>query len=164
MVGLLNAPRGTRLYERLKKENRLLKGTTGDNTDCSLNFIPKMNYETLINGYKNILSTIYAPKHYYERISIFLKEFRPHYRPKAYQLKFYHVIGLFSSMWILGVVDRGRKHFWRFILSVLFKRPKFFPLSLTLSVYGFHFRKVNAKIARKTATLIAKEVLHPENA
>jgi len=37
MVGLLNAPRGTRLYQRLKQENRLLKGFSGDNTDCSLN-------------------------------------------------------------------------------------------------------------------------------
>ncbi|GAH70253.1 unnamed protein product, partial [marine sediment metagenome] len=41
MVGLLNAPAGTRLYKRLKAENRLLKSFTGDNTDCSLNFIPK---------------------------------------------------------------------------------------------------------------------------
>ncbi|GAI58909.1 unnamed protein product, partial [marine sediment metagenome] len=36
MVGLLNAPQGTQLYQRLKKENRLLKGFSGDNTDCSL--------------------------------------------------------------------------------------------------------------------------------
>ena len=63
MVGLLNAPPGTRLYQRLKKENRLLEGISGDNTDCSINFIPKMNYETLINGYQHILNTIYSPRH-----------------------------------------------------------------------------------------------------
>jgi len=77
MVGLLNAPPGTRLYQRLKKENRLLKSFSGDQMDCSLNFIPKMNYETLINGYKNILDTIYSPKQYYERVKIFLKEYKP---------------------------------------------------------------------------------------
>ena len=48
MVGLLNAPNGTKLYQRLKKENRLLKDMSGDNTDFSINFIPKMKYETLI--------------------------------------------------------------------------------------------------------------------
>jgi len=48
MVGLLNAPRGTRLYQRLKKENRLLDESTGDNTDCSMNFVPKMGREKLI--------------------------------------------------------------------------------------------------------------------
>jgi radical SAM superfamily enzyme YgiQ (UPF0313 family) len=56
MVGLLNAPRGTKLYQRLAKENRLLKEATGDNTDLSINFIPKMNYKALIDGYKRVLN------------------------------------------------------------------------------------------------------------
>ena len=77
MVGLLNAPRGSRLYERMKKENRLLKKGTGDNTDCSMNFVPKMHLDTLLNGYKQIMNTIYAPKQFYERIKTFLKEFKP---------------------------------------------------------------------------------------
>lgn len=148
MVGLLNAPRGTRLYERLKKENRLLKDGTGDNTDCSINFVPKMRLDTLISGYKQIMNTIYAPKHFYERITTFLKEFKPpNYKVSLYQLRFYHIVGLVRSFWILGVVDKGRKYFWRFIIPVLFKRPKFFPLSLMLSVYGLHFRKVCAKFS-----------------
>ncbi|RLB04265.1 MAG: B12-binding domain-containing radical SAM protein, partial [Deltaproteobacteria bacterium] len=77
MVGLLNAPRGTRLYRRLRKENRLLHEVSGDNTDCSINFIPKMGHETLINGYKRIMKTIYSPRHYYRRIGTFLHEYRP---------------------------------------------------------------------------------------
>ncbi|MBN1643802.1 MAG: B12-binding domain-containing radical SAM protein [Dehalococcoidales bacterium] len=154
MVGLLNAPRGTRLYERLKKENRIVEGFSGDNTDCSMNFVPKMKTEALIAGYKNILNTIYAPKQYYERIATFLKEFHPHYQIKGYQLKWSHVVGLFRSIWALGVVDKGRKYFWRFILKVLVKRPKVFPLSLILSAYGFHFRKVNDKINRKQGAMV----------
>jgi hypothetical protein len=153
MVGLLNAPRGTRLYERLKKEDRIIEGFTGDNTDCSMNFVPKMKRETLIDGYQHILHTIYAPKAYYERITTFLKEFHPHYELRAYQLKWSHVVGLFKSMWILGVMDKGRKHFWKFILTVLVKRPKFFPLSLILAAYGFHFRKVAAKIGKGYCTV-----------
>jgi radical SAM superfamily enzyme YgiQ (UPF0313 family) len=152
MVGLLNAPRGSRLYERLKKENRLLKDGTGDNTDCSINFVPKMHLETLINGYKHIMNTIYTPKHFYERIRTFLKEFKPqHYELKVNQLRFYHVVGLVRSFWILGVADKGRKYFWRFIIPILFKRPKFFPLSLILAVYGLHFRKVTEKFSRTTS-------------
>ena len=154
MVGLLNAPRGTRLYERLKKENRLLKGSfTGDNTDASLNFIPKMKRETLIEGYQHIVHTIYAPKQYYARITTFLKEFHPHYQIKGYQLKWSHVVGFFKSMWILGVVDKGRRHFWKFILTVLVRRPKLFPLSLILSAYGFHFRKVAEKIGKNRSPI-----------
>ncbi len=77
MVGLLNAPRGTKLYERLVKENRMLKTSTGDNTDLSMNFVPKMSYEKLIKGYRHIIETIYSPKHYYRRVKGFMKDYRP---------------------------------------------------------------------------------------
>jgi radical SAM superfamily enzyme YgiQ (UPF0313 family) len=157
MVGLLNAPRGSRLYERMKKENRLLKDGTGDNTDCSINFVPKMRLDTLMSGYKHIMNTIYAPKQFYERIKTFLKEFNPqHYHVRVNQLRFYHIVGLVRSFWLLGVVDKGRRYFWRFIIPVLFKKPKFFPLSLILSVYGLHFRKVCEKLS-KPATYIGRQ-------
>ena len=109
MVGLLNAPRGTRLYQRLKRENRLLGTSTGDNTDCSLNFIPKMNRETLIAGYKHILKTIYSPGGYYERVKTFLKEYRPKKRGRLF-VRFYHLKAFVRSLWLLGVKDRGRWH------------------------------------------------------
>ncbi len=146
MVGLLNAPPGTRLHQRLKKEKRLLQSFSGDQMDCSLNFIPKMNHETLINGYKNILNTIYSPKQYYERIRTFLKEYRPVQRKQASpQLRFFHIRALIKSMWVLGVRERGRKHYWRFVVSTLLKRPRAFPLSISLAIYGYHFRKVAEK-------------------
>jgi radical SAM superfamily enzyme YgiQ (UPF0313 family) len=111
MVGLLNAPPGTRLYQRLKKENRLLDNNyiSGDNTDCSMNFIPKMDRETLINGYQHIMSTIYSPKQYYKRVRIFLKEFKPQRRKKITQLQFWHLRAFLRSMWFLGVKERGRR-------------------------------------------------------
>jgi len=152
MVGLLNAPRGTRLYQRLSRENRLLKDTTGDNTDCSINFIPKMNYETLIEGYKHILNTIYAPRQYYERITTFLKEYRPQRVHGISKIRFYYIRAFLKSMWVLGVMEKGRIRYWRFFISTLVKRPRLFPLSISLSVYGLHFRRVAKKFG-KTPTL-----------
>jgi radical SAM superfamily enzyme YgiQ (UPF0313 family) len=146
MVGLLNAPRGTKLYHRLKDENRLLKDITGDNTDYSINFVPKMNYETLISGYRNIVHTIYSPKHYYERVKTFLQEYNPPRINKAPQLKLQHIEGLFKSIWFLGIREKGRRYYWRLILSTLLKKPRAFPLSVSLSVFGFHFRKVAEKL------------------
>jgi len=147
MVGLLNAPRGTRLYQRLKKENRLLKGISGDNTDCSINFIPKMNHETLINGYKHIMQTIYAPKQYYERVKTFLKEYKPQKRKGASsRIRFYHIRAFIKSMWVLGVKEKGRRYYWKLFVSTLLKYPRSFPLSISLAVYGLHFRKVAEKL------------------
>jgi len=142
MVGLLNAPRGTKLYQRLKKENRLLNNFTGDNTDFSINFVPKMKYETLMAGYKHVLDTIYSPRHYYERVVAFLKEYKPRKAAGISKLKFSHVIGFFKTIWFLGVWNKGRGYFWKLFFSTLLKRPRHFPISLGLSVSGFHFRKV----------------------
>ena len=146
MVGLLNAPRGTKLYKRLKKENRLVTDFTGDNTDCSLNFVPKMKQETLIGGYKEILQTIYAPKQYYRRVSTFLKEYKPPNLRLLKRFQFYHIPAFFRVIWILGIIDKGRRDFWRLLASTLFRRPELLAISFNLAVFGLHFRKVAEKI------------------
>jgi len=143
MVGLLNAPRGTRLYQRLKKENRLLKDDfTGDNMDYSLNFIPKMNRDSLIDGYKHVLDTIYSPKHYYERIKTLLKEYKPAVKIKISNLNWCQICGLINCIWFLGIREKGRRYYWKLFASTLLKRPRSFPMFVTLAAYGYHFRKV----------------------
>ncbi len=144
MVGLLNAPKGTRLYHRLKSENRLLNTFSGDNNDTSLNFIPRMDKEILIRGYTHVLDTIYSPKHFYDRARIFLKEYRP---PKSKNktvshVKLYQILGGINIIWTLGFKDKGRWYYWKFLLPNLFKRPSVIPISIELAVNGYHFRKV----------------------
>ncbi len=145
MVGLLNAPTETRLWHRLEKEKRILPDATGDNTDGTTNFIPKMNFDVLINGYKQILHTIYAPKDYYERIKIFLNEYRPNkkVRPKV---SLNDIMALFKSVVVLGVKDKFRVYYWKLFLSTLVKYPRRFGLAISLAVQGFHFRKVYEKV------------------
>jgi radical SAM superfamily enzyme YgiQ (UPF0313 family) len=141
MVGLLNAPRGTKLYHRLVKENRLLKNISGDNTDLSINFIPKMNYGSLIEGYKKILRTIYSPKQYYERVLTLFRNFEPLQRKKS-QFRLYHLGAFLKSIWFLGIRGKGRIYYWKLLFWTLFWRQQLFPLAVTYSIYGFHFRKI----------------------
>ena len=100
-----------------------------------------MNYETLINGYKHVLNTLYSPKQYYERVKILLKEYKPQGVRKG-KLYFYHIRAFFMSIWVLGIKEKGRKYYWKLVVSTLLKRPRFFPLSISLAIYGYHFRKV----------------------
>jgi radical SAM superfamily enzyme YgiQ (UPF0313 family) len=144
MVGLLNAPRGTRLYKRLKHEKRLLSNFTGDNTDCTMNFIPRMERKRLMSGYKKVIDTIYAPKQYYERITTFLREYKP-MGERLVGLQFEHVKAFFKSVWYLGVVGKGRHYYWRLLAWTIARRPKSFSISIVLAIYGFHFRKVVEK-------------------
>jgi len=142
MVGLLTAPRGTRLYNRLKKENRLINDTSGNNMDFSVNFIPKMNIKTLTNGYKEILNTIYSQKHYCKRVITFLKEYKPIPLKKKIHFNFYELKALFKSTWFLGIKEKERFYYWKLIFWTLIRRPKFFGLAISFAIYGFHFRKV----------------------
>jgi radical SAM superfamily enzyme YgiQ (UPF0313 family) len=140
MVGLLQAPPGTRLYERLKREGRLLDRISGDNVDGTTNIIPKMNLDTLREGYENILGHIYSPEHYYERVKTFLREYKP---PKIKApLDFEHVLAFFRSIYRLGIIDKARVHYWKLLLWTLFRRPALFPLAVTFAIYGHHFRQV----------------------
>jgi radical SAM superfamily enzyme YgiQ (UPF0313 family) len=141
MVGLLNAIPGTRLFQRLKSEKRILNDFEGNNMDGILNFVPKMNRQTLMNGYKSILNTIYSHKAYYTRIKTFLKEYKPAIHGISLPTK-NQIFALIKSLWILGVMEKGRRYFWSFVVISLVRYPAKFPLAITLAIYGFHFRKV----------------------
>ncbi len=148
MVGILNAPRGTKLYKRVVKEGRLLKDISGDNTDFSTNIVPKMGLERLNNGYRRVIRGIYSPKPYYGRVKHFLKEYRPlkkrpfHFHPGHIRFHFGYPGAFFKSIWSLGIRDRERCHYWKLLIWSLFRRPRTFPMAITYSIYGFHFRKV----------------------
>ncbi len=141
MVGLLNAPRGTKLYQRLVKENRLVKEATGDNTDLSINFIPKMNYKALIDGYKRVLKTIYSPKCYYERVLTLLKNMKP-LKKKRYQFHLCYLGAFFKSIWHLGIIGEERIYYWKLFFWSLIRRPQLFPMMITYAIRGFHFREI----------------------
>ena len=148
MVGLLNAPPGTKLYRRMAAENRLTEQkATGDNTDCSMNFVPKMDRVKLLSGYKEVMAALYSPRQYYARINLFFNEYRPQKKQKAKsQLKWWHVWAGIRSMWYLGIIGHGRIQYWKFVASTLVKRPGSLPLSMTLAVYGFHFWIVTRRL------------------
>lgn len=141
MVGLLQAPAGTRLYERLKQEGRLLGHMSGDNVDGTTNFVTRMDLDTLREGYRKIMLHIYSRKHYYKRIRTFLKEYKA---PKIdIPLNWQSVLAFCRSNIRLGIIGSERFQYWGLFCWTLFKRPGLLPLAITLAVYGYHFRKVS---------------------
>ena len=140
MVGLLQAPPGTPLYERLKRENRLLDQVSGDNVDGTTNIIPKMDMETLREGYKSIMRHIYSPDHYYQRVKTFLREYK---LPKVkVPLNFENILAFFRSIYRLGVIDKARAQYWKLLLWALFHGPRLLPTAIVFAIYGYHFRKI----------------------
>lgn len=140
MVGLLNAPKGTQLYQRLVNENRLLEDGSGDNTDFSMNFVPTMDRDELLNGYRKVVQTIYAPRAYYQRISTFMNNYVPA-APHGGRFRWSDLRTIARSMWHIGIRNRGRRYYWR-LLGRSLLHPEQLRLNLTFAIYGFHFRRV----------------------
>jgi radical SAM superfamily enzyme YgiQ (UPF0313 family) len=139
MVGVLNAGPGTRLWNRLKAENRLLGETSGENTDGSTNFLPAMGMDTLKNGYQRLMASLYSPKLYYQRINTFLSKYRP--TVKARKLSRDEVKALMRCFWHIGLKSRSRFLFWRLMVRTLFTRVRSLPEAIELAIYGQHFEK-----------------------
>jgi radical SAM superfamily enzyme YgiQ (UPF0313 family) len=140
MVGLLQAPLGTRLYDRMQKEGRLVNEFSGDNVDGSTNIIPLMGLKSLQEGYRKILDQIYEPKFYYERVLTFLREYQPSKIRAHFEAQY--ILAFLRSMYQLGIHGIERVHYWRLFFWTLFRRPRLFPLAITFAIYGFHFRRV----------------------
>ncbi|NTU57369.1 MAG: B12-binding domain-containing radical SAM protein [Chlorobiaceae bacterium] len=142
MVGILQALPGTKLYERMKTEGRLLSISSGDNADSNTNIIPIMDPEVLRKGYREMMNHLYAPKHYYQRIRTLLKEFpAPEFKTR---LRMSQLMAFMRSTFILGVIGRERVHYWRMLGWTVFNRQNSLPMAVTLAIYGHHFRKVCA--------------------
>ena len=140
MVGMLQAPKGTRLYERMAGEGRLRDEWTGDNVAGTTNIVPRMDLARLREGYHEILHHIYSPRHYYRRVRTLLREYRaPHgWRfPPAVE-----IMALFRSIVRLGILGRERFEYWKLMLWASFRRPTLIPLAVTLAISGYHFRRV----------------------
>ena len=143
MVGMLHAPKNTTLYKRMIGENRLVKESSGNNTDASMNFIPKMHSQDLLDGYHKIIESIYSIKPYYKRVRQFLLTYKPYYTGKQH-VSFSYFKSFFKSVYIIGIRDKGRGEFWKLFAWTLFKKPLLFKDALQFAVYGYHFRIVYA--------------------
>jgi radical SAM superfamily enzyme YgiQ (UPF0313 family) len=141
MVGLLNAPSRTRLYKRLHKEGRILETADGDNTNCNMNFVPRMDNEELLKGYQKIIHNIYSSKAYYERLKGFLQHFKPRVLNRG-RVNAENMMAFVRSIFYLGILDKRRAYYWNLLGWSLARRPDMFPMAVAYSIYGYHFRKV----------------------
>lgn len=140
MVGMLQAIPGTRLFERLQKESRVAEFFSGDNVDGTTNIIPHMGLEKLVEGYQTIMKQIYQPKNYYHRVRTLFKELKaPEIIAPMDVQRFF---SFFRAGLRLGFLGKERFQYWHLIIWTLIRRPRLISTAVTLSIYGYHYRKI----------------------
>lgn len=142
MVGMLHAPPGTRLLERLRGEGRLVGPSSGDNADGTTNIVPTMGIECLREGYRALLKSIYAPGPYYQRIRAFLREYSP---PRVRMpIDRPHIEAFIRSVLHMGIIGRERVQYWKLLAWTLVRRPSLLSTAVRLAICGHHYRKMSA--------------------
>ena len=98
-----------------------------------------MDLELLRQGYKDIMTHIYAPGPYYKRVRTFLRDFHPP-RPST-SLSWQNIRAFLHSNIRLGIFGPERFHYWGLLVWTFFRRPALMELAVTFAIYGHHFRK-----------------------
>jgi radical SAM superfamily enzyme YgiQ (UPF0313 family) len=143
MVGILTALQGTDLYERLRREGRLLKDSYGNNTHgFEANFVTRMPADRLAEGYKRVLRTLYDPTlhNYFERCRRLLDRLGPNprfTRPVVAR----EVRAVCRSLRTIVSKRYGRQYL-RFLLWCARRHPSQFPEAVRLAIQGFHFEAI----------------------
>jgi radical SAM superfamily enzyme YgiQ (UPF0313 family) len=154
MVGVLIALPNTRLWRRLSEEGRILRQSMGNNTEAFLNFIPRMNPDTLLAGYRSVLASIYRPSEYFERAHAMIARLGA--RPKS-RLVFSDYLALFRSFVRQGIIARYRVTYWRFLGKTFLRAPRHIGLAVTLAIMGHHFfilsRRMQSEPSRRLTPL-----------
>jgi radical SAM superfamily enzyme YgiQ (UPF0313 family) len=145
MVGLLQALPGTQLYRRLVKEGRLVRDGTGDNMETSLNYVPKMDPQRLLEGYRSILKRIYDCDAYYERVRRFLARYHPVHRAQ-HSLDDY--MAFLRSLVKQGILERDRATYWKFLFDAATRYRHAFGTAVTLAIMGYHFQKITDRVCQ----------------
>jgi len=147
MVSILFAFPGTRLYSRLQRENRLLPVDLNQHAYGVVNFTPKMGVKQLRARHLEMLEKIYSPDIYFQRLKNFLDLYN--LPPQHNSVQIEQILLLIRIVWDLGIVDWGRKYFWRMVWYCFRKKARALPMIIRLLVTGYHFRK-DIKIYRLT--------------
>jgi radical SAM superfamily enzyme YgiQ (UPF0313 family) len=140
MVGILQAPPGTRLFDRLAGEQRVRTNFSGDNVDGRTNIVPAMGMDRLMDGYRAIMRQIYSPGKYYQRVRCIIKELK---LPEvSLPFDWQRFLAFFRACLRLGLLGKERFQYWYLLMWTLVRRPRMLPLAVTLAIHGYHYRKI----------------------
>jgi radical SAM superfamily enzyme YgiQ (UPF0313 family) len=150
LVNVLQAPRGSPLFARMKQEDRILEDRLfGDGTRGATNIVPRMGADALCAGFRKVAASISSTSACAERTRTFLREFRPMGGfPPVNALS---VFAFFRSLFYLGLCDDGRRLYWELLWWGL-RHPRFGPTAVLAALYSHHVRIAYRELLREESS------------
>ncbi len=143
MVGFLQAPPTTPLFDRMMNEGRLLMESTATSNFDPPNFETLLPLPVLLKGFRKVLASIYAPSAFYERSYRSLLQWKARKPQKASKIPFVPLMGIvIRSILHQGIRSSYRKSYWKFLWRLLSRWPfngAKFSLGFAMLLSGHHF-------------------------
>lgn len=140
MVGLLTALPKTPLYERLKREGRLIEDAeASDNTKVQTNIVPKgMSYDELIRGYTNLYRRLLSDNVIAQRVRNKLRHMpRPVYHGEYSRSE---QLAIVMRVLTSGILRGGGWRLFHFVRSIPWCNASKLPLALVDWIAGLAMR------------------------
>jgi len=130
MVGLLTALPKTPLFERLKREKRLVEGAAhGDNTQARTNIVPKnMTSAEMSAGYKQLYAQLLSDRAIAERIRNKIAHFGA--PPALRREGFAEAARIVRRLLVRGIAGGGPARVWHFLRSLPLTRPRLIAIAV----------------------------------
>jgi radical SAM superfamily enzyme YgiQ (UPF0313 family) len=143
MAGILMAPPTTALFDRMKREGRLIEDSPSTTQFGLPNFRTVLPLPILLRGLCTLLAGLYEPDAFFERSYNSLKVWdpKPTQRPPNLGM-IYNLRVLFSSMWCQGTRSSYRRSYWKFLfrmVSSYWRSPAKIWLGFTMLLSAHHF-------------------------
>jgi radical SAM superfamily enzyme YgiQ (UPF0313 family) len=143
MIGMLQAPPTTPLYDRMKAEGRLIEDGESITNFSAPNFRTVMPLPTLLHGLSMLLVDLYEPDAYFQRALRSLEVWKPTPMQTEPDAPLWEDLPLLvSSIWLQGVRSSYRRAYWRFLRTVARRyrnNPVKLGMALRLLVSAHHF-------------------------
>jgi hypothetical protein len=120
MAGVLQAPPTTALFDRMKREGRLIEGSQAITNFSAPNFKTVLPLPVLLGGLSRLLFWLYEPKSFFDRAlrSLEIWHTQPSQKPPALPMS-YNLRLLAASMWTQGVRSSYRRDYWQFLWKLV---------------------------------------------
>lgn len=152
MIGLLTALPRTPLYERLRREGRLIeRADDGDNTRLGTNVLPKgMSYTALLTGYRRLYEELLTDRSIARRIRNKLRWMRaPVYRSEYPALDRVRIV---VRLLVRGILPGGPRRWAAFAGTLPWLAPRKLPLVISDWITGLSMHSyVRRRFARFAA-------------
>jgi radical SAM superfamily enzyme YgiQ (UPF0313 family) len=168
MTGVLQAPPTTALFERMKREGRIIQDSLEPSNFSPPNFRTVLPLPELLGGLKRMLLTLYDPRRFYERALDSLERWHGDPEQTARTLSFLYLLSVvFKSVWRQGVLSGYRRAYWYFLGRLMLRwglNPRKRQLGFELALSGHHFIHYARQVAEtlESESCRATEFRRPE--